>query len=390
MRLTTSLGTSLVTLVLAAPALLVGCSGEDEPPAADTGTGGTGAGGGGGAGAGASGGSGGSGGGTTETPTRATIEGDVTWVVTFDDAAKMAGATDCTYTRHYTGVEDASARWLCPACETMFRANVEVVSGLSDCYSQVSATPPAAEEWLGIGGGQFWRGIGGPMSQQGTAMISGTSATTSNHVEGVEAPVGGTLAFDVTGDLALGEEDGDPMHGFTPPETYACGWPKSDAAPYTGNYVLTVGQTVPDGLFKDSCDEGVRLHDFAGSYLLIDMAAMDCPPCQSMAAAEEQFVADMAAQGIEVKVITLLAPSLNDVVGHTTTQMLETWKGNYQLTSPVLADRGWGLSMFIPAIGDMAGYPSWTLVSPDLVVMEFGTGFGGFADFEAAIIADAQ
>jgi hypothetical protein len=117
---------------------------------------------------------------------------------------------------------------------------------------------------------------------------------------------------------------------------------------------------------------------------------MDCPPCQSMAAGEEQFIANMAAQGIDVKVITLLAPSLSDVIGNTTTQMLDTWKNNYGLTSPVLADRGWGLSMFIPAIGEEAGYPSWTLVDPNLVVMDFGTGFGTFADFEAAIVADAQ
>jgi hypothetical protein len=374
----------------AAFALLVAC-GSDDPPANETDPGGGGAGAGGGDGGGGSGGGNDGGGGTNpEDFTRQTISGDVTWVVTFDEVAKMAGATDCTYTRHYQGVEDESARWLCPTCDTMYKVEVEVSEGLADCFSQVSTTPPATSEWLGTAAGTYWRGIGGPMSQQGTVALEGTTLTTTNQVMDIEAPVGGTLTFDVTGTLTLGEEQGDPLNGFTPPDAYACGWPKSDPAEYTGNYALTIGQTVPDGLFKDSCEEGVRLHDFAGAYLLIDMAAMDCPPCQSMAAGEEQFIANMAAQGIDVKVITLLAPSLSDVIGNTTTQMLDTWKNNYGLTSPVLADRGWGLSMFIPAIGEEAGYPSWTLVDPNLVVMDFGTGFGTFADFEAAIVADAQ
>ena len=66
------------------------------------------------------------GGGMAPVPTRATVSGEITWTVTFDETAKAAGATDCTYTRQYQGVEDRSAPWLCPACEVMFRADVQI------------------------------------------------------------------------------------------------------------------------------------------------------------------------------------------------------------------------------------------------------------------------
>ena len=321
-------------------------------------------------------------------PTRATIEGDVTWTVTFDATAKAAGATDCMYTRHYQGVEDESAPWLCPACEVMFRADVQITAGLSDCYEQVSESAPAEVEWIGWGNGVYYRGVGGPMGAQGTAALADAAVTTANMVAMQPALVGGTLDFVIAGELTVGEEDGDPMHGFATPSSYSCGWPTSDAPPYDGNYQLAIGQTVPDGLFKDSCDQTVRLHDFAGDYLLIDMAALDCPPCQMMASEEEQFVSEMAVQGITVHVITLMAPSLANPVGETTKAMLDGWTQQYALASPVLADRGWGLSMFIPLFAEQTGYPSWALVAPDLKVMQHGTGYAGFTAFQNAIVAD--
>ena len=132
----------------------------------------------------------------------------------------------------------------------------------------------------------------------------------------------------------------------------------------------------------------MRLHDFAGSYLFVDMSAMDCPPCQQMASGEEAFVASLAGQGIDVHVITLLAPSLANPLGETTTTMLDQWINTYALQSPVLADRGWGLTMFLEAIMD-PGYPSWVLVAPDLTVIEFGSGFGGWSERQDSILAHA-
>ncbi len=119
---------------------------------------------------------------------------------------------------------------------------------------------------------------------------------------------------------------------------------------------------------------------------MIDMSATDCPPCQLMAQGEKQFVANMAAQGIDVEVITLLAPSLDDVFGETTTTVLNNWVSKYALESPVLGDRAWGQSVFSPP-AKSAGYPSWVLVAPDLTVFEYGQGWGEWADVETLFVA---
>jgi hypothetical protein len=339
----------------------------------------------------ASGGSAGVGGGVSD-PSRATMSGDITWAVTFDDDAKLAGATDCVYTRHYEGVEDRSEPWLCPQCEVIYRADVEMTVGLDDCYSQVIGGPGVTSpiEWIGYGNGTFWRSTGFPMTEQGTAQINGADVATANNVQDLDAPLGGKLGFEVTGALVVGEELGDPLNGFHAADNYACGWPKSNLPAYDGDYQIVVGETVPDGLFMDACEEVVRLHDFQGAYLLVDMSAIDCPPCNSMADQEEAFVDSMATQGIDVHVITLLAPSLADTVGLTTTAMLNSWVTSHGLSSPVLADRAWGLSMFIPLFGDTTAYPSWVLVAPDLKVISTGEGFGGYAEHEAAILAHAN
>lgn len=394
MRKSLSSFLALGSLFGAASLTVVACGSDAEDPAATTattatssssGTGGTGGGG------STTTGTGGDGGSVPETLYRKTIAGDITWNVTFDDTAKAAGATDCAYTRHYDGVEDESAPWLCPSCEVFFRAQVDMTAGKDDCFTQISTGEPAAEEWIGYGDGRFWRAPEGPTTDQGSATVTGTDIATANQVTALDAPVGGMFEFNVVGALTQADGEGDPMAGWAVPKTYTCGWPKSDAPVYTGDYGLAKGKMVPDGWFLDKCGEAVRLHDFKGSYLVIDMSAMDCPPCQSMAGGEEQFVMDMEAQGITVHVITLLAPSLSDVLGETTNANLNTWINKYDLTSPVLADRGWGLAVFGPAIGEAnIGYPSWVIVDPNLTALDFASGFGTWDDFQTAILADAQ
>jgi hypothetical protein len=332
----------------------------------------------------------GEGGGPPMTQTRATANGDVTWTVTFDADAQAAGATDCSYTRHYEAIQDQSAPWLCPACDIVFHADVEMTEGQVDCFGQISTAEPLESEWIGFAGNTYYRGVGMNMTEQGTLSGDATMKTLMHAVADQPGPTAGTFSFAIAGSFTLGEEEGDPMHGFVPPETYACGWPKANPPAYTGDYTLAVGDTVPDGLFMDRCGETVRLHDFQGAYLLVEMGARDCPPCQAMAGEEEQFIADMAAQGITVYVVTLLAPSLSNTLGETTQPMLETWTNNYELTSPVLADRGWGLSMFVPIYQDQTGYPSIAVVAPDLTVLHEQVGFGSFEEISTMILADAQ
>jgi hypothetical protein len=322
-------------------------------------------------------------------PERETLVGDMTWTVDFDEEAEANGAVDCAYTRHYDGVEDRSLPWLCGECGIIFRADVSMVEGLDDCFSQVTTAPVNPLEYLGFEDGAYHRGGSGPMTLQGSADEEGDTLTTSHLVEDVPAPVGGTLSFTIDGVLTLGGEDGDPNHGVVPPESYACGWPISDEPEYGGDYTLSVGGALPDALLGDVCEDWVRLHDFAGRYLVIDISALDCPPCQAMAAAEPAFIEAMADEGIEVEVVTLMAPSLSNTAGTPTTSQLQQWVDSYDFHSPVLGDRVWGLSVAQPLLADDFGYPASLIVAPDLTLIDTRVGFGGFEAFADIIRDDA-
>lgn len=349
--------------------VLTGCSDDAPPPEAGDGGGGQ--------------------GGAEPAPTLVHAAGELTWTVRFDAEAMAAGASDCSYTRSYDAIEDASAPWLCPSCELILRAATTLPDAQRACYDQLVAPDPAPTEWLGLEGDRLWRSRGEALTEQGSAVRSDDTLTTSHEVFDVPAAIGGHADFTVAGSFALDGRDGDALHGFIPPESYACGWPKSGAADYQGDYALAVGATMPDAILRDACDEPVRLHDFAGSYLVVVMSAFDCMPCQQMASEEHAFIDALAAQGIDVKVITLLAPSLADTVGFMPRTLLESWTGLFGDTSPVLADRGWGVSMFFPVLTLSMAYPSWMVVAPDLRVLGFAPGYESYAEHEALIVADA-
>ncbi len=321
-------------------------------------------------------------------PMRMHAAGTLTWTLHFDAEAVQAGARDCSYGRSYDAVEDVSAPWLCPSCERTLRAGAAIAEAERACYDQVFSFAPAPVEWLGWQGDRFYRGKGDAMTEQGSVVVSDEQVSVSHQVTGLPAAIGGHVDFTLTGSLDLDWREGDARHGFVPPDSYACGWPKSDLHAYQGDYALSQGAVMPDGILKDVCDEPVRLHDFAGSYLVVVMSAFDCAPCQQMASEEHAFIDALAAQGIEVKVITLLAPSLADTLGPTPVTLLQSWTGLFGETSPVLADRGWGVSMFYPVLGLTMAYPSWMVVAPDLRVLGYGAGYDGYAEHEALIAAD--
>ncbi len=333
--------------------------------------------------------SGGSGGGAALT--RMTISGDATWTVTFDAQAKAKGATDCQYTRHYEGVQDQSRPWVCEQCDVIFRTTVTMPVGLNDCYKQVSDVDPMDEEWVGYGNGTWYRSYGIGASGQGDVEITGQSLTYTNEVKDLEADIvgAGKMDFLVEGAFTTSQEDGDPMHGWVAPAQYACGWDKADPAEYSGPYSLKVGSTLPDGVFRDACDEPYRLHDAKGAYLVVFMSAMDCPACRTLASGESSFLADLKAEGIEARTITLMAPSLNDPFGDTTKAQLTYWGDKYSIPTPIVADRGWGITMFLPIYNDKLGYPSWVVADPSLKVLNYGTG-GTWATIKNTILKDAK
>ncbi|MCB9761405.1 MAG: redoxin family protein [Alphaproteobacteria bacterium] len=317
--------------------------------------------------------------------TRATVDGTITWNVDFDATAEAAGGTDCAYTRHYTGVEDRSLPWLCPGCELVFQADVAVSEGLDDCYYQVTSTAPTDTEWLAYADGAWYRASVGALTERGPASLDGDTWTLSQWVPEYPPPMGGNLTFDIQGTLTVGEEVGDPDGGWGASGSYACGWPKADPAPYEGDYVLQMEQTIPDGVFQDVCEDRVRLHDFQGRYLVIEVSAMDCPPCQSAARAEHDFVSGLAAEGIDVNVITMLAPSLSDTAGTPSTSQLNQWITTFELDEPVLADRMWGLAIAGVYHGEDFGYPTFVVVDTELKAFYTQVGFSNYSAMADAI-----
>ncbi|MFT4623411.1 MAG: hypothetical protein ACI8PZ_002067 [Myxococcota bacterium] len=317
-----------------------------------------------------------------------TLTGEATWTADFDAAAEAAGLVDCSYTRAYDGSEDRSVPWLCPGCDAMFRLDTELVRG-EPCHKSVSSLPVDALEWHGPAG-EGWRRAGPnlPLSRQGTAPPDADVRRWTNSTDWVAAAAG-QVRFTVDGTFREGEGRGDPWHGNRPQRgEYGCGWPRADPPAWEGPWTVREGKTLPDGWFEDQCFETVRLHDFAGRWLIVELSALDCPPCQDMAAGEAAFVEAMAAEGITVEVITLLVPSLGDPFGDTAAEQQIAWAATYGLRSPVLADRGWGPWVLGDALDGGLSFPAWAVVDPSLEVVAVGSGFGGWDRFRPYLSAD--
>jgi len=310
-----------------------------------------------------------------------TVSGTATWNLDFDADAQAAGLTSCSYTRTYTGgVEDRSAPWLCPECDIVYKVGVTLEG--TDCYEQVAGTDVPPIEWIGHGPDGYFRTYfeNSLLSAQGTVTENAVGFDIVNETDWYEHTEGGTFRFSVSGSFETGSTEADAFHGFAPPEEHTCGWPSTSKDLVLGKGPMAVGEPLPDGLFLDLCREGVRLHDFEGQYLVIDVSAMNCGPCRSMADQHGDFVAAMTDAGIDAEVITLLAPSLDNVLGPTEHVHLQEWVDTFEIHSPVLGDRGYGYWVIGEALGDEFGYPAWVVVAPDLEVLEIWKGFGGWED----------
>jgi hypothetical protein len=308
-----------------------------------------------------------------------TLEATFEWTLSFDDDAKEAGFRDCTYTRTYAGEEDRSVPWLCPACDEVWRATVSMPDDDQDCLVQISGMPPAPVEWLGVGDGSWWRGTENNLLAPSTGLDDrGGELSVAYETEWMPLFDGAVEEYHlaVEGTATRGEVEGDPFHGYAPPDAYTCGWPSRHAPEWEGPWSLEVGEIVPDGAFLDRCDEPVRIHDLAGSWLVIDVSAMDCSPCQAMAADEKAFLATTDAN---VQVMTLLVTSLQEPLAPTTRADIDAWGDTFDIEHPVVRDRGWGFWMGYQAFDQSFGYPTTIVVGPDGRIRDQWVGYGGWS-----------
>lgn len=315
-----------------------------------------------------------------------TLQGTLTWTVVPDDDAQAAGLEPCTYTRSYAAVEDESAPWLCPDCDVSYVAQVALTEG-ELCFSSIATGDFHPVERVAVAG-DGWRRNGrefGRPAPQGTVTRDGAWLRVTNESDDFQWRNGGTYRLRIDGALVEGTSDQDPLHGWVVPDTYACGWEHQDVPAYEGDWVLAIGAPLPDGLFRDACGEPVRLHDFSGRWLILDLSAYDCGPCRNMASGESDFVTRMEDEGVAVEVVTLLAPTLDAVLDPTPPEVLAEWATAFGLHSPVLSERGWGYYLMGDALGDEFAYPSVVIIGPDGLVRDIRDGFATWANYEAII-----
>ena len=314
------------------------------------------------------------------------LQGTVTWTLEFDADAEAAGFTDCTYTRSYDGVQYLDMDYLCPECTVQARGTATMTEG-ADCYAQISSTPETERtELWGLSDTAFFRAGRDqfPLGELAelTGVAEGTDIALSWSSE--NALETGTMILSAAGSVRYEKDTTtllpDPWPERTEP--YACGWPQNDPGTLTLSYDLQVGSTFPNVRLTDQCGEDLALWDLYGSWLVLDTSQSDCGPCRSMAEGAEAFVEQMAADGYDVKVVSLLGNGLSEPFGTPSQSTFESWVSTYGLTDPVLYDQGFAYALFPTFVedftGESFGFPTWLVVDPQMNLVYGNVGFGSW------------
>lgn len=118
------------------------------------------------------------------------------------------------------------------------------------------------------------------------------------------------------------------------------------------------GKTMPDAVFYDAEGRAVRLGDFAGEVLLVNLWATWCPPCVAELPALDGLQAKLRDKGLHVVAISLDRKPVADVAAFLEERRVE------QMKLYVDTDRQ------IPLKWQYAGVPASFLIGRDGVVIE--------------------
>ncbi len=317
-------------------------------------------------------------------------EADVTWTLTFDEDAEDAGNSDCSYRRTFSGLQSLDQGYLCPDCEALTWGEAEIVEGL-DCYQQLVSEGEALsfEGWGYSAEGSFFRSGGenrpaGELAEFEPPDNAGEPVALGWEAE-YEMTAGGTMVLSASGSFSWWtDEDSLIEDPWSPREnaTSSCGWPRNNPGNLELDYTLADGSIVPNVRSEDQCGEAVELWDFYGSWLVLDSSQQDCGPCRTMAEQAPAFVEEMAAEGIDLRVISLMGNGLDNPWGTPPSSVVDSWVDAFSLDDPVLADRGYAYSLFPAYVGpEDFGYPAWLVVNPK---MELVGGHVGFSTWDTA------
>ena len=331
----------------------------------------------------------------------------VTWSLDFDADAEAAGFVDCTYTRTFDGLQRVDIPHVCPECDFITEGDAVMTEGFSDCYEPIFGGTETRTETWGMTGLDVHRRSGSqtvlpddPLTTLERASgdasevpLSWDSEYTVNDDDGNPA---GVMALSASGSVSWYTDSGTQLEEPFGPRVapYGCGWECNDPGDLGGEYPLAPGEVLPNFRLDDQCGEAVDIHDFYGSYIVLDSAQSDCGPCLAMAEEAEAFKNDMTAAGIPVRLIPLLGNGLGDVTGTPSDAVFDAWIDRFNPHDPVLADRGWGyaaLSRYLPEhAGTDIAWPAWVVIGPDMTVIEGAVGFSSWSTIESIIRADWQ
>jgi len=322
------------------------------------------------------------------------VHGEVTWTLDFDEASEAAGWFDCSYSRVYSGQEFLDRPWLCVDCDVITEGEAVMTEG-EDCYAQISDDPGTSAETWGFGGGGFYRvGITqypmwDPLAtyQDGGEGAANAVSWSSDYTVGdgdMVLSAAGTFTYETDRDLLL-------VDLLAPRQTdYACGWPRNDPGGLPLDYAIGQGKVFPNLKLTDQCGEELLLWDLYGSWLIIDGTQPDCGPCQSMAQGAPEFVAQMADEGVEVVMVSLMGAGLAAPWETPEPATVDSWIDAWLLEEPVLADEGAAYALLPDYLGrDAFGWPAWVIVSPEMELVYGQVGFGSW-DSAAEVIRSLE
>jgi hypothetical protein len=327
------------------------------------------------------------------------LSSTVTWTLEFDEEGEGNGFTDCTYSREYAATEQMDLPWLCGDFDAIFEGTATMTEGL-DCYSQIVSEPTEERtEMWGISSDTLYRSGASqaPMGELTTfeAVVEEEISSASIEWSGeYELTDGGMMVLSAAGSMEwwtdpelLTEDPWGPRAA-----AYACEWECNDPGTLEPDYDLALGDTLPNARLEDACGERVDLWDFYGSYIVMDSSQSDCGPCRSMAEQEHDFVQQMRDAGIPVRVVTMLGNGLADPYGTPDQDTLDEWVDTYDLTEPVLKDRGFTYALFPSFLADEYeedyGFPAWIIVDPEMKLIFGNVGFSSWDDVAEAIQGD--